>query len=155
MIMADYEQLMFDIETRKDLTIAVGKLAAETIGKVQEMIQNCFEAPEPVRNRHEAYGVAAEHYAKIAGDTKAIKNDLGTLLGTLSDPNFPALEATSSICNSMAEAAVNVIIAAAEMRRTLDNLYIAERLEDKSPIEEYIENTAEFEDAESTDESEE
>ena len=155
--MADYEQLDYykqlelDIETRKDLAIAVGKLAAETIGKVQEMIQNCFEAPEPVRNRHEAYGIAAEHYAKIAGDAKAIKNDLGTL----SDPNFPALEATSSICNSMAEAAVNVIIAAAEMRRTLDNLYIAERIEEKSPIEEYIEDAAEFEDAEPTDESEE
>ena len=49
----------------------------------------------------------------------------------------------------MAEAAVNVIIAAAEMRRTLDNLYIAERIEEKSPIEEYIE------DAEPTNESEE
>lgn len=153
--MADNEQLMFDIETRKDLTIAVGKLAAETISRAQEMIQNCFEAPKPVRNRHEAYGIAAEHCAKIAGDAKAIKNDLGTLLGTLSDPNFPALEATSSICNSMAEAAVTMIIAAAEMRRTLDNLYIAERLEDKSPIEEYIDSTTEFEDAEPTDESEE
>lgn len=153
--MTSYEQLEFDIETRKDLTIAVGKLIAETISNVQEMIQSCCEAPEPVRNRHEAYGIAAEHYAKIADDAKAIKDDLGTLLGTLSDPNFPALEATSSICNSMAEAAVNVIIAAAEMRRTLDNLYIAERIEEKSPIEEYIEDAAEFEDAEPTNESEE
>jgi hypothetical protein len=41
------------------------------------------------------------------------------------------------------------------MRRTLDNLYIAERIEEKSPIEEYIEDAAEFEDAEPTDESEE
>ena len=153
--MTSYEQLEFDIETRKDLTIAVGKLIAETISNVQEMIQSCCEAPEPVRNRHEAYGIATEHYAKIADDAKAIKGDLAILLGTLSDPNFPALEATSSICNSMAEATVTMIIAAAEMRRTLYNLYIAERIEEKSPIEEYIENTAEFEDAESTDESEE
>lgn len=152
--MTSYEQLEFDIETRKDLTIAVGKLIAETIGNVQEMIQSCCEAPEPVRNRHEAYGIAAEHYAKIADDVKAIKGDLATLLGTLSDPNFPALEATSSIYNSMAEAAVTMIIAAAEMRRTLDNLYIAERIEEKSPIEEYIENTAEFEDAESNESEE-
>ena len=152
--MTSYEQLEFDIETRKDLTIAVGKLIAETISNVQEMIQSCCEAPEPVRNRHEAYGIAAEHYAKIADDAKAIKGDFATLLGTLSDPNFPALEATSSICNSMAEAAVTMIIAAAEMRRTLDNLYIAERIEEKSPIEEYIENTAEFEDAESNESEE-
>ena len=152
--MTSYEQLEFDIETRKDLTIAVGKLIAETISNVQEMIQSCCEAPEPVRNRHEAYGIAAEHYAKIADDVKAIKGDLATLLGTLSDPNFPALEATSSIYNSMAEAAVTMIIAAAEMRRTLDNLYIAERIEEKSPIEEYIENTAEFEDAESNESEE-
>lgn len=152
--MTDYEQLEFNIETRKDLTIAVGKLIAETISNVQEMIQSCCEAPEPVRNRHEAYGIAAEHYAKIADDVKAIKGDLATLLGTLSDPNSPALEATSSIYNSMAEAAVTMIIAAAEMRRTLDNLYIAERIEEKSPIEEYIENTAEFEDAESNESEE-
>lgn len=32
--MTSYEQLEFDIETRKDLTIAVGKLIAETISNV-------------------------------------------------------------------------------------------------------------------------
>lgn len=68
--------------------------------------------------------------------------------------SYEQLEFDIETRNSMAEAAVTMIIAAAEMRRTLDNLYIAERIEEKSPIEEYIENTAEFEDAESNESEE-
>ena len=55
----DYEQM--ELDTRKELDKAVSELAVETISTVQEMIQRCGEAPAPVRNRHEAYGIAAEH----------------------------------------------------------------------------------------------
>ena len=82
-----------------------------------------------VRNRHEAYGIAAEQYSRIAKAVSAIKADTATQLGTLADPNFPAIEATSSIANSTMEAAATIIKAAAEMKRTLANLYIAETKE--------------------------
>ena len=133
-----------ELDTRKELTKAVGSLTIETIGTVQEMILRCGEAPASVRNRHEAYGIAAEHLAKITERAKAIKNDVGTL----ADPNFPAVEATSSIVNSTTEAAAILLIAAAEMKRTLDNLYLAENRESRTPMEDYMDGTGDFEEAE-------
>lgn len=76
----EYEQM--ELDTRKELDKVVTQLTAEAIGTVQQMIANCGEAPLPVRNRHEAYGIASEHYAKISAICKSIKNDVGTLLGT-------------------------------------------------------------------------
>lgn len=144
----DYEQM--ELDTRKELTKAVASLTGETIGTVRDMIMRCGEAPAAVRNRHEAYGIAAEHLAKVAAIIKSIKNDVGTLLGTLSDPNYPAVEATSSIVNSTTEAAAILLIAAAEMKRTLDNLYLAESREDRTPMEDYMDGTGDFEEAEPT-----
>lgn len=146
----DYEQM--ELDTRKELTKAVAKLTAETIGTVREMIANCGEAPAAVRNRHEAYGIAAEHYSKVAAIVKSIKNDCSTLLGTLADPNYPAVEATSSIVNSTTEAAAILLIAAADMKRTLDNLYLAENSADeRTPMEDYMDDTGGFEEAEPTE----
>lgn len=148
--MNKFEQM--ELDTRKELDAAVDNLTAETITTVQHMIMNCGEAPANVHNRHEAYGIAAEHYAKIAFIVKAVKADVGTLLGTLADPNFPAVEATSAIVNSTTEAASIMLIAAAEMKRTLDNLYIAENIgtETSTPMDEYM-NDGEFQEAESAD----
>lgn len=144
----EYEQM--ELDTRKELDWAVTKLTTKAIGTVQTMIANCGEAPNSVRNRHEAYGIASEHYAKISTICKSIKNDVGTLLGTLADPNYPAVEATSSIVNSTAQAAAILLIAAAEMKRTLDNLYIAESSEPEiTPMEELLDS--QFEDADPAD----
>lgn len=149
-MMEDYEQM--ELDTRKELTKAVDGLAAEAVGTVRCMVRNCNEAPAAVRNRHEAYGIASEHYAKIAAATKTIKNDLGTLLGTLADPNAPAIEAAASIRNSVNAAVSILLLAAAEMDRTLDNLYTAERTDSTTthltPMEEYA---AAFEDADPED----
>lgn len=148
----EYEQMEFD--TRSDLKRGVAGLTGETISMVQTMITNCGEAPAAVRNRHEAYGIAAEHLASITAIVKSIKNDCGTLLGTLADPNYPAVEATSSIVNSTTEAAAVMLIAAAEMRRTLDNLYMAESQgTERTPLEELADGA--FEDAEPADADEE
>lgn len=148
----EYEQMEFD--TRSDLKRGVAGLTGETISMVQTMINNCGEAPAAVRNRHEAYGIAAEHLASITAIVKSIKNDCGTLLGTLADPNYPAVEATSSIVNSTTEAAAVMLIAAAEMKRTLDNLYMAESQgTERTPLEELADGT--FEDAEPADADEE
>ena len=120
----EYEQL--ELDTRKDLDRAISKVTSDAIRDAEEMIRESAVAPTPVRNRHEAYGIAAEHYSATLGKVKRIGKDVDTLLGALSDPNYPALEATSSIVNSTVEAAATIIKAAAEMRRTLDNLYMAE-----------------------------
>ena len=120
----EYEQM--ELDTRRQLDKAIAQLTEDTVKTAGEMITACGEAPTAVRNRHEAFGIAAERLAKIKKAVKAIDGDTSILLGTLPDANYPAIEAVSSICNSTLEAAATMIEAAAEMRRTLRDLYEAE-----------------------------
>lgn len=89
----------------------------------------------------------------ISAAVKSIKNDTGTLLGTLGDPNYPAVEATSSIIvNSTSYAAAVLLRAAAEMRRTLDNLYMAENsVHGSTLMEDFLDDVGDFAEVESTD----
>lgn len=153
------EYAQMELDTRTALDTAIEVVAKDSIQTAQEMIREHHRqvaleaqtAPPFVRNRHEAYGIAAEQLVKINMAIKAIKNDTDKLLGTLSDPNFNAVEATSSIVNSTTMAAQILINAAAEMRRTLDNLYTAELTAEDiiSPLEALAE--AEFQEAEPAD----
>lgn len=147
----EYEQL--ELDTRRQLEKAITKLTEDSVKTAGEMIIACGEAPTAVRNRHEAFGIAAERLAKIKKAVKAIDGDTAILLGTLPDPNYPAIEAVSSICNSTLSAAAAMIEAAAEMRRTLRDLYEAEnsaKSDEVTPMEEWAE-AAQFQDAEPTD----
>ena len=125
------EQLQLD--TRSDLAIAIEQVTAKAVNEVLEMIENCPTTKAPARNRHEAYGVAAEHYSRIAAMTKMIKKDCEDLLTTLGDPSLNAIEGTSSIVNSINKAVVVNTYAAAEMRLTLEGLFAAENGQSDSP----------------------
>ena len=150
----DYEQM--ELDTRPKLVAALQELTDGTIREAQDMIlesrrQIAAEngtTPATVRNRHEAYGIAAEQYTRIAKAVSAIKNDTATLLNALPDPNYNAVDATSSIVNSTAEAAMVLTYAAAEMKRTLNDLYTAEYSEPAStPLEDLAAAGAEFQEA--------
>ena len=153
----DYEQM--ELDTRSALQAVIEDLTTEAIASAGLLIQEHHRqaahatttAPPYVRNRHEAYGVAAEQLVKITSAVKAIKNDTDTLLGTLADPNFNAIDATSSIVNSTTKATYVLLVATAEMKRTLNNLYTAETTgrDEATPLEELAE--AAFEEAEPAD----
>ena len=145
----EYQQM--ELDTRRQVDIAIERVASDAIKDARDMIETSADAPAPVRNRHEAYGIAAEQYAKISSAVKKIKADLEILLGTLPDPNYPAIEAASALCNSTAAAAGTMLKAAAELRRTLDNLYLAEINGDRdepTPMERLAAEAANFEEAE-------
>lgn len=140
----DFEQMALD--TRPELDRAIGTVTADAISTATGMLERHYEiAAEregssytgPVRNRHEAYGIAAEQHSKIVKSVNTIKAGVITLLGTLSDPNYNAIDATSSIVNSITDATGVLIRAAAEMNRTLDDLYRAETYSEqqKTPME--------------------
>ena len=158
----EYEQL--ELDTRPALLKAITAVTTDAVETAHEMTvrhnvaaaEEGQHVPGPVRNRHEAYGIAAEQYARIAKAVSSIKGDTATLLGTLADPNFPAVEATSSIVNSTTAAATVLIWAAAEMRRTLDNLYMAEMegSDQPTPLEE-LAGVPNFQEAEAVDDGEE
>jgi len=155
-----YEQM--ELDTRSLLQAAIEDLTQSAItdtgqlirGHHRQVAQETMTAPPYVRNRHEAYGIAAEQLAKITGAVKSIKDDTSSLLGTLADPNFNAVDATSSIVNSTVKAAYVLLVAAAEMRRTLDNLYTVENTgrDETTPLEELAESA--FEEAEPADDGE-
>ena len=157
-----FEQM--ELDTRPQLVAAIEDLTSSSIRDAQGMIEEnrrriaamMQTTPATVRNRHEAYGIAAEQYARIAKAVSSIKGDTATLLGTLADPNFPAVEATSSIVNSTTAAATVLIWAAAEMRRPLDNLYMAEMegSDQPTPLEE-LAGVPNFQEAEAVDDGEE
>lgn len=153
----EYEQL--ELDTRPKLVAALQELTEGAIKEAQDMIQESRRqiatengtTPATVRNRHEAYGIAAEQYARIAKAVSAIKNDTATLLNALPDPNYNAVDATSSIVNSTAAAATVLLHAAAEMKRTLNDLYTAEYSEPASTPLEDLAAGAEFQDADPVD----
>ena len=140
----DFEQMVLD--TRPDLDRAIEAVAGEAISTALALVERHYEiAAErggsytgPVRNQHEAYGIAAEQHSRILKSVNTIKAGVITLLGTLSDPNYNAIDATSSIVNTITDATGVLIRAAAEMKRTLDDLYTAETnaaLPGKTPME--------------------
>lgn len=148
-----YDQM--ELDTRSKLQVAIEALSVKAIDNAGDLICEHYRqvslesmiAPPHVRNRHEAYGIAAEQLAKITGAVKAIKGDTDALLGTLPDPNLPALDATSSICNSTQSAAAILINAAATMQRTLRDLYVSEQTaQERTPMDELAAN-GEFEEA--------
>lgn len=153
----EYEQL--EIDTRPALLKTIVAITNEAVTTVLELTAMHNEAaaedgqhvPGPVRNRHEAYGIAAEQMSRINSAVKAIKDDTAKLLGTLSDPARPAVETVSDIHNSTLSAAVVLVTAAAKMKQTMQDLYDAETLEpDTLPIDDLAESEN-FQEAETLD----
>ncbi len=159
-----YEQM--ELDTRSDFQRAIAELASDAVDEAHKLVKVSVESsseaimPNLVRNRYEAYGIAAEQMIRVNLATKMVKKDVDGLLETLTDPNRSAVEATSSIYNSATAAAGILIQAAAIIKRTMDNLYIEESAlgSRPTPIEEYLDSQdfqeAEPVDAESADENE-
>lgn len=144
-----YEQTEMDLRT--ELNKAVVEYTTEAVSEAHEAIMRYPHAA--VRNRHEAYGIAADNYTKVDASIKSVKGDIGQLLKTLADPNYPAIEAVSSLHNSCTAAAATLIRMAAEMKRTMSDLYTAERSDPEStPLEDYMNGNDGFSEAEAIDE---
>lgn len=124
--MAQYEQ------TEMDLRSQLAQRLAEIAARATSDAQNAVTGTQPsfVRSRHEAYGIAAEHYGKAAASLKDAKDSMAKLLATPSNPAASAVEAVSSLCSSSETLAMDAILMAAEMRRVLDNLYVTEEAEE-------------------------
>lgn len=152
----EYEQL--ELDTRPALLKAITAVTTDAVEMAHEMTvrhnvaaaEEGQHVPGPVRNRHEAYGIAAEQMGKINSAVKAISDDTKKLLGILSDPNRTAVEAVSDIHNSTLAAAVVLVAAAATMERTMQDLYTAETYDPgPTPMELLAEGGDSFQEAES------
>ena len=147
----EYEQM--EIDTRNDLEKALADLTVESVDDALTLIQkNCDTSndnlmPQTIRNRYEAYGVAAEQTAGIDAAVKTIRKDVQGLLDTLPDPNRSAVEATGSIFNSIVAAAGKLIQAAAIMMRTMNHLYTVEA-DRPTPLDDWAASEQDYQEAE-------
>lgn len=122
----NYQQTEMDLRT--NLQQDVDCRVASVIDDTYDMLKDYN--PPAVRNRHEAYGIAADNFTRISAKVKSVRNDMDTLLSTLANPNYPAVE----------------------MKRTMNDLYEAERKDDTpTPLEQAAAENDGFEEAEPAD----
>lgn len=151
----DYEQMEIDttLESERSLKDNVQIIIKFALGQMME-----HENPEQVRNRHEGYGILAEEWSALGGKTKNANGDMQTMLKLLPNGEGDILNVVGSLYNSAAEIAVGAIKLAAQSQRILNDLYYGEK---PTPIEEYLEESAEeadqhgdgFEEAENVEET--
>lgn len=159
----EYEQM--ELDTRPELEKAISRITADAVSDALDMIErNCENSydnlmPRKVRNRYEAYGVAAEHMETINGAVKSIKTDVQKLLDALpSDTLISPVEAISSIVSGMGRATEKLVTAVAVMKRTMNHLYEIEvdtTLDSPTPLEELAEQGYQEADELETEETEE
>ncbi|MGN0706601.1 MAG: hypothetical protein ACI4JC_01195 [Faecalibacterium sp.] len=142
-----YEQTEMDLRT--NLQIDVDTKVNEAINDAYSMLLNYN--PPAVRSRHEAYGIAADNFTRINASVKLIKDAMGTLLGSLSS-SYPAVEAVSSLFSRVSVLISASIVMAADMKRTMNDLYESEVQDEPTPMEAAAAESLGFEEVEPTGE---
>lgn len=138
-MMADYEQMKMDftLESERSLKDNIQKI----VQFAYQQIMN-EELPDPVRNKHEGYGIAAENFTKLQGAMKQANTDMGTFLKLLQSDGADVVSNVGSLYNSACEITMAAITLAAQANRIMKDLYY----DRKTPIEEYLEDSEEQED---------
>ena len=105
----------------------------EVANRTLEQIQEKTVLSE-VKNRHEGYGISAEHYIIMQKAFKSVKTDMDDFLKLLPVEDKNALNTVSSLYNSAIDMGVVAMEFAAQCKRILADLYDKE----KSPLEQYM-----------------
>ena len=105
----------------------------EVANRTLEQIQEKTVLSE-VKNRHEGYGISAEHYIIMQKAFKSVKTDMDDFLKLLPVEDKNALNTVSSLYNSAVDMGVVAMEFAAQCKRILADLYDKE----KSPLEQYM-----------------
>lgn len=124
---------------------------------VEKIIENNIPSELTIKNKHEAYGVVAEHFSLVTNKAKGIKTDMGTLLSFLSFENNESnvVNTISNIYSTALSTAKEAIVLSAFCQKIMKDFY--DKIgDDSTPLEELIENGVEFGEAETvTDTTEE
>lgn len=149
----DYEQLELDVtlEHVKDLKTNLSKVIKFTYDKMLAEAEESGWPLKKVESRQEAYGIAAQHYAKVAARHKALKGQMDDFLKLL-EAGDEATHISGTIYNAALELAMESIIMAANATRILNDLYYGGH---RTPLEDYLiesggedESGEDFQDAE-------
>ena len=130
-------------EWKDNLKENMQEVANRTLEQIQENI-----VLSEVKNRHEGYGISAEHYIIMQKAFKSVKTDMDDFLKLLPVEDKNALNTVSSLYKSAIDMGVAAMEFAAQCKRILADLYDKE----KSLLEQYIDemesDKEDFEDVE-------
>jgi len=116
-------------EWKENLKENMQEVADRTLEQMQE-----DAILSEVKNRHEGYGISAEHYIIMQKAFKSVKTDMDDFLKLLPVEDKNALNTVSSLYNSAIDMGVAAMEFAAQCKRILADLYDKE----KSPLEQYM-----------------
>lgn len=124
----EYEQMQMD--TRTQVEKKAFNLTVDAITEIKHMLAESGGFRNQIRTKHEAYGLAAQHQAKISAENKLIKKKLEELLAMLEDPDCNAPLQVDSIAGEMVQMAKAALLAAAEVGRATRDLLNQAEAED-------------------------
>lgn len=145
--MAGYEQMEFDVRLESDRCLQENVNLA--IDFACKQVQQ--ERQKPIENRHEAYGILAEQYARVQKSMKDVNDSFKKYALILPLDDAAAVEASNSIVNAATEAVYEAVELVALANKAMQDLYRNSSRE-STPLEEQ-ENDG-FEEAENASESE-
>lgn len=149
--MADYEQMEFDVRLESDRCLQENVNLA--IDFACKQVQQ--ERQKPIENRHEAYGILAEQYARVQKSMKDVNDSFKKYALILPLDDAAAVEASNSIVNAATEAVYEAVELVALANKAMQDLYRNSSRE-STPLEDYMEEQENdgFEEAEDALESE-
>lgn len=149
--MAEYEQMEFDVrlESDRDLQENVNLAIDFACKQVQQ------ERPKTIENRHEAYGILAEQYARVQKSMKEVNESFKKYGLILPIDDVAAVEAANSINNAATEAVYEAVKLVAFANKAMNDLYQNNSYEN-TPLEDYMDEQENdgFEEVEDASESE-
>lgn len=149
--MAEYEQMEFDVrlESDRDLQENVNLAIDFACKQVHQ------ERPKTIENRHEAYGILAEQYARVQKSMKEVNESFKKYGLILPIDDVAAVEAANSINNAATEAVYEAVKLVAFANKAMNDLYQNNSYEN-TPLEDYMDEQENdgFEEVEDASESE-
>ena len=144
--MSDYEQMEMDFTLQRDRDLK-GNVGICVDFDHHEIMA---DMPAAVRNRHEGYGIAAEHFAKLQACMKMANGDMQTYLRLIPNGESGCIQTAGTLYNSALEVAAAAIRLASQAKRIISDLY------GTTPLEEYTAGTDEegFEELEEIEDGE-
>ncbi len=148
--MEDY-QMHFDVRLESDRELEENVATAVEFAHEQVKIQ--YEG-QMVMNRHEGYGILSQNFAELTATQKAIKTGMADVLGSLKIDENAAINAISSLDNSLTAMILAAVKMSAQAKRINEDLYHLAG-EFRTPLEELMDDENDgFEEAEENNDEE-
>lgn len=133
-----YEQLEIDVrlDSERNLSENISQVIKFTYDAENLEAKKNDREIQPVRNKHEGYGIAAEAFSCVQRAVKELKSGMDTYLAALQITGDDGIQPVSTLYAKSSVLAGEAIKMAASMHRILNDLYYG--VDRRTPIEQAI-----------------